>query len=95
MIVNVIDHGMNIADASAQPRIHHQWYPDLLRLESGFSPDTIQLLRARGHVVNASEPSMGSIQTVASKDGLFRGASDPRRPNSGSVAPAEINVPAD
>jgi gamma-glutamyltranspeptidase/glutathione hydrolase len=95
MIVNVIDHGMNIADAAAQPRIHHQWYPDLLRLESGFSPDTIRLLRARGHVVNASEPSMGSIQTVASKDGLFRGASDPRRPNAGSVAPAEINVPAD
>jgi gamma-glutamyltranspeptidase/glutathione hydrolase len=94
-IVNTIDHNMNIADASAQPRIHHQWYPDILRLESGFSPDTIRLLRARGHVVNASEPSMGSVQTVASKDGLFRGASDPRRPNAGSVAPAEINVPAD
>jgi gamma-glutamyltranspeptidase/glutathione hydrolase len=95
MIVNVIDHGMNIADAAAQPRMHHQWYPDILRLESGFSPDTVRLLRERGHQVNASQPSMGSVQTAAFKDGLFRGASDPRRPNSGSVAPAEINVPAD
>jgi gamma-glutamyltranspeptidase/glutathione hydrolase len=94
MIVNVVDHGMNIADASAQPRMHHQWYPDMLRLESGFSPDTIRLLIERGHVVRTPQPSMGSVQTAAFKDGLFRGASDPRRPNSGSAAPAEINVPA-
>lgn len=94
MIVNVIDHGMNIADASGQPRMHHQWYPDLLRLESGFSPDTIRLLRERGHELSSSDRSMGSVQTAAHKDGLFRGASDPRRPNSGSVAPAEIDVSA-
>jgi len=94
-IVNVIDHGMNIADASALPRIHHQWYPDQLQLESGFSPDTIRLLRERGHVVEAGRSSMGSVQTVAFKDGLFRGANDPRRPNSGSAAPVEINVVTD
>jgi gamma-glutamyltranspeptidase/glutathione hydrolase len=92
MIVNVIDHGMNIADASGQPRMHHQWYPDVLRLESGFSPDTVRLLRERGHNVNTPQPSMGSVQTAAYKDGLFRGASDPRRPNSGSAAPAAIHV---
>jgi len=92
MIVNVVDHGMNIADASAQPRMHHQWYPDLLRLESGFSPDTIRLLRERGHDVNTPQSSMGSVQTAAYKDGLFRGAPDPRRPNAGSAAPAAINA---
>jgi gamma-glutamyltranspeptidase/glutathione hydrolase len=92
MLVNVIDHGMNIADASNQPRIHHQWYPDELRLESGFSPDTIRLLEARGHRVVASAQSMGSLQTVAYRDEIFRGASDPRRPNSGSVAPAAIDA---
>jgi len=92
MLINVIDHGMNIADASAQPRMHHQWYPDLLRLESGFSPDTVRLLRQRGHKINMPQPSMGSIQTAAYKDDLFRGASDPRRPNAGSAAPAAINA---
>ena len=95
MIVNVIDHGMNIADASSQPRMHHQWYPDLLRLESGFSPDTIRLLQERGHIVNTPQRSMGSVQTAAYKDGLFRGASDPRRPNSGSAAPATIDAVSD
>ena len=45
MIVNVIDHGMNIADASGQPRMHHQWFPDQLEIEVGFGVDTIQLDR--------------------------------------------------
>ena len=88
MIVNVIDHGMNIAEAEAAPRMHHQWLPDVLQLESGFSPDTIRILESRGHAVAASQWSMGSLQTVAWKDGVFRGSSDPRRPNAASIAPA-------
>ena len=88
MIVNVIDHGMNLAEAVNAPRMHHQWFPDVLQLESGFSPDTVELLRARGHEVQASRSSMGSVQAVGIRDGVFRGASDPRRPNAASVAPA-------
>jgi len=88
MVVNVIDHGMNIAEAEAAPRMHHQWYPDLLQLESGFSPDTIRILEARGHTIAPAQWSMGSLQTVAWKDGVFRGSSDPRRPNAASIAPA-------
>ncbi len=87
-IVNVIDHGMNIADASGQPRMHHQWYPDVLLLEPGFSPDTTRLLKERGHDVRLSRT--GTVQIAAYKDGTFRGAADPRMPNSGAVAPAEI-----
>ena len=88
MIVNVIDHGMNIAEAANAPRMHHQWYPDVLSLEPGFSPDTIRLLKERGHDVQNSRNSSGSTQTVAFRDGLYRGASDTRRPGAGSVAPA-------
>jgi len=87
MIVNVIDHDMNIAEAEAAPRMHHQWYPDVLQLESGFSPDTIRILEGRGHTVAAAQYSMGSLQTVAYKDGVFRGSSDPRRPNAASISP--------
>jgi len=88
MIVNVIDHGMNLAEAVNAPRMHHQWFPDVLQLESGFSPDTVELLRARGHEIQDSRSSMGSVQAVGIRDGVFRGASDPRRPNAASVAPA-------
>jgi len=87
MIVNVIDHGMNIAEAANAPRMHHQWYPDVLTLEPGFSPDTIRILQQRGHDVQNSRNSSGSTQTVAVSNGLFRGASDTRRPGAGSAAP--------
>ncbi len=92
MIVNVIDHGMNIADATHQPRMHHQWYPDQLRIEAGYGPDTIRLLEARGHEVSVRNTIATSLQTVAYKDGLFRGASDPRRPNAAAVAPRSGNA---
>lgn len=92
MIVNVIDHGMNIAEATAAPRIHHQWFPDVLSLEPGISPDTIALLRERGHELQEARSTMGSIQAVAVRDGVFRGASDPRRPNAGSRTPEEVRV---
>ncbi len=90
IIVNVIDHGMNLAEATEAPRMHHQWYPDVLQLESGFSPDTIRLLRQRGHTIQDARYSMGSSQTVGFSGGVFRGASDSRRPNAGSVAPERI-----
>lgn len=87
MIVNMIDHGMNIADATQRPRIHHQWFPDKLTIEVGFGVDTIRLLEERGHTVDVRGSSYTSLQSVAYKDGLFRGASDSRRPNSGAAAP--------
>jgi gamma-glutamyltranspeptidase/glutathione hydrolase len=81
VIMNVIDHGMNIAEASAAPRVHHQWLPDELRIESGLSPDTIALLKARGHEV-AEKPAMGSTQSIMVLEEGLSGASDPRRPGA-------------
>jgi gamma-glutamyltranspeptidase/glutathione hydrolase len=92
MIVNVIDHGMNIAEATAAPRIHHQWFPDVLQLEPGISPDTVLLLQERGHDIKESRSTMGSVQAVAVRDGVFRGAADPRRPNAGSRTPEEVRA---
>jgi gamma-glutamyltranspeptidase/glutathione hydrolase len=88
MIVNVVDHGMNIAEATAAPRMHHQWYPDVLSLEDGYSPDTIRLLEAKGHSLRTDSFTIGSLQSVALKDGVYRGASDTRRPSAGSVPAA-------
>ncbi|NRA84606.1 MAG: gamma-glutamyltransferase [Gammaproteobacteria bacterium] len=79
VIMNVIDHKMNIAEASAAPRIHHQWLPDFLRVEKGLSKDTIDLLKAKGHQVKVKS-SMGSTQTIMLNDLGLYGASDPRRP---------------
>ena len=82
VILNVIDHGMNVAEAAAAPRIHHQWLPDELRVEDGLSPDTVRLLEAMGHNV-VVKSTMGSTQSILRReDGALFGASDPRRPTS-------------
>nr|WP_297403392.1 gamma-glutamyltransferase [uncultured Marinobacter sp.] len=82
VIMNVIDHGMNIQTAVAAPRIHHQWLPDELRIEQGISPDTIALLEARGHHV-VTNSAMGAIQSIMiGEDGTLFGGADPRRSTS-------------
>jgi gamma-glutamyltranspeptidase/glutathione hydrolase len=79
-IVNGIDFGMNPAEAAATVRFHHQWTPDELRVEKGFSPDTLNLLRAKGHNV-AVKPSMGRTQTIQVQGNELWGFSDPRNPD--------------
>jgi gamma-glutamyltranspeptidase/glutathione hydrolase len=79
VIVNVIDHGLNVAEAENAPRAHDQWFPDELRVERGISPDTTRLLEAMGHKVVLS-PSMGSANTIVrAPDGELTGASDLRQ----------------
>ncbi len=78
IIMNVIDHQMNIAEATAAPRIHNQWLPDEIRVEEGLSPDTIRLLEERGHKIEVKN-AMGSTQSIMAVEGVLAGASDPRR----------------
>ena len=83
-LVNVIDFEMNIAEAASAPRLHHQWTPDMLRVERGFSPDTLRLLREMGHEVKVM-PTMGRAQTVQFDGKIFLGASDPRNPDGAAI----------
>ena len=76
--MNVVDHKMNIAEAVAAPRIHHQWLPDELRVESGLSADTVSALRERGHEV-IEKNAMGSANSVMRSSAGFVGTADPRR----------------
>ncbi|MEW5424814.1 gamma-glutamyltransferase [Amorphus sp. 3PC139-8] len=84
IVVNVIDHGLDIASATAAPRIHDQWLPDEIRIEQGISPDTIRLLEEMGHTV-ALKDAMGSTQSIlVTPEGTLHGAADPR--SAGSLA---------
>jgi gamma-glutamyltranspeptidase / glutathione hydrolase len=77
-MLNVIDFKMNAQDAVAAPRIHHQWYPDQIFMEPGFSPDTIRLLEARGHKI-FFKPSNNDLNMIL-LDGVWMQAGiDPRR----------------
>ncbi len=85
IVSNLIDHQLNAAEATHAPRMHHQWYPDTVFLEHGFSRDTIRLLEQRGHPIRHTA-AMGSTQTVLLRDGRFFGASDPRRQGAATLA---------
>lgn len=76
-ILNVVDFGLNIQDAVDRPRFHHQWRPDKLTMEPGFSPDTLALLERRGHSVETTAPA-SSIFAILAKDGHLEGAADGR-----------------
>jgi len=78
VLLNVIDHGMNIAEAVAAPRVHHQWMPDRVQAESGLSPDTVRLLEAKGHKITIAATSGSANSILVTSEGLT-GAADPRQ----------------
>lgn len=84
VITNIVDFDMNIAEAVAAPRIHHQWRPDALSVERGLSPDTLRLLRERGHEVRQTATS-GSANSIHITQGAIQGAPDPRQRGTAAV----------
>ncbi len=80
LILNAMEFDMNVATAGAEPRIHHQWMPDVLQLEQGFSPDTVKLLQAMGHPVSVSDRTTGCTSSIMLESGWLLGAADTRRP---------------
>jgi gamma-glutamyltranspeptidase/glutathione hydrolase len=86
VILNSIDFGMTVGQAVSLPRLHHQWMPDVVYVEPGFSPEVIRGLEARGHTVRATSPFGSANSIAATADGLV-GAADPR--TRGSLAVGE------
>ncbi len=77
VILNVVDFGMNAQDAVDAPRFHHQWQPDVLAIEKGFSPDTVRILESLGHKVE-STTSVARIEAIVIDNGLLQGGADGR-----------------
>jgi gamma-glutamyltranspeptidase/glutathione hydrolase len=79
VFLNVADFGMNAQDAVDAPRFHHQWQPDILYLEKGFSPDTVDLLKQRGFKVDyAPGVVVSRVEAIVIDGGWLQGGSDGR-----------------
>ena len=86
LILNMVDFGMSITEAVAATRIHHQWLPDRIRVESnGISAQIQSQLEQMGHIVQVGgrQGSANSIG-VDLTTGERIGAPDPRSPDSGA-----------
>ncbi len=87
-LLNVIDFGMNVQDAVDAPRFHHQWLPDRIQIEPrGLSPDTLALLRQKGHTVLQEMSTQGVVQAIQYQPStnLLEGASDRRAADGAAI----------
>ncbi len=86
-ILGVVDFGLNVQEAIDAPRFHHQWLPDKIRYERiGFSPDTLALLRAKGHELQETS-AQGVAEGIVydAKEDLLEGGCDRRAPDGAAV----------
>ncbi len=81
LLTHIIDDGMLPAEALAEPRFHHQWNPDQLKIESSFGEATLSRVKALGHVLDESK-GFGACQAIFfdREKKLFYPAHDPRVP---------------
>ena len=76
-MVHTLDYGLSLKEALAQPRFHHQWKPDTLRIELKAGQSVLNQLRQRGHQLKLYN-SMGATQAVGWFEGKFKAVHDPR-----------------
>ena len=87
MVLNIVDHGMDIQRAVDARRLHHQWLPDRLSIEDeGVDEPTAAKLRAMGHDVRVAG-RQGSVHAIMidPKTGQRLGAPDRRDSDAGAV----------
>ena len=77
IVVDVLDYKMDVAAAVAAPRVHHQWMPDVVRVEHGFTGDVLDELKAKGHQVIEPLGQTSANSIAVTPSGLL-GAPDPR-----------------
>lgn len=77
VIVNVLDYKMDVAAAVAAPRLHHQWLPDEVRVESGFPENVLAELKAMDHLIVEPMGQTSANSILVTANGPL-GAPDPR-----------------
>ncbi|KAI9642753.1 hypothetical protein NHQ30_008485 [Ciborinia camelliae] len=96
-IINIIDHGMTLSEALAQPRMHDQLLPERTTVEPGFREELQRALRERGHTVAWASGRESAVQAVrawghlkvedcvVTGDGWLEAVGEPRQKGSGGA----------
>ncbi len=80
-ILNVYEFNMSMQQAVDAPRFHHQWLPDVVRVEAtSFDTKTIKSLESKGYIVDYKNPSIiGKVDAIlVLPDGSFEAGADKR-----------------
>jgi gamma-glutamyltranspeptidase / glutathione hydrolase len=81
VLLNVVDWKMDAQAAVAAPRIHDQWFPDLLMLEGEFPRDVTEGLQRRGHKIKEM-PHVGVVNVLVRTDKGIEAGAEPRSPSA-------------
>ena len=87
-ILNIVDFDMNLEETNSAKRIHHQWQPDILQIESSINEDIKLKLLGLNYNVKVINPAT-CLQTIMFKNNKFYGYGDFRRPDA--YASGDIN----
>ncbi len=86
VLLNILAFDMDPLAAVQAPRIHHQWVPEVLLLESEIPMDVVDALKARGHQVKVVD-RFNAVQAIEVDGAVMRGASDPSKLGAPAAAP--------
>jgi len=73
-----LDAKMKPSEVVSQPRFHHQWSPDQIRMEKSIPAETREKMKSMGHTIDEAEDFGTSQILIQNSDGSFSGATDPR-----------------
>jgi gamma-glutamyltranspeptidase/glutathione hydrolase len=77
-ILNVIDFHMPVGAAVEAPRIHHQWLPERLNVETKIGEEARKGLAQRGHTLR-QQTELGVVQAITWQDSTMSGVADSRK----------------
>lgn len=81
-IVDLTDFGLSAHDAVNKPKFHHQWLPDIVNLEKGFSEEVKKELEAMGYKIQM-RGAIGRTEVIlVNPDGSITAVADHRGDDS-------------
>jgi gamma-glutamyltranspeptidase/glutathione hydrolase len=83
VVLNTLEFEMDLHEAVAAPRLHHQWFPDKVRFEAAKDEryaKALDILRSQGHAIDSSSPRQGDAHSIwiDPRNGKLYGAADKR-----------------
>jgi gamma-glutamyltranspeptidase/glutathione hydrolase len=86
IVRDVVGYGMSIGAAEAEPRMHHQWLPDVIDVERNAVTPAVHAALVRDGYALKQRRRLSLANTVGARDGIFSAANDPRQPSGSALA---------
>ena len=83
VLLDKLEFGLDVgAAATTASRLHHAWFPDVVRVENRamkVEAMLVEKLTALGHKVQVAKSPQGDAHSIEVRNGIFYGAADDRR----------------